>query len=233
MKKINVFHVDDHEIMRDGIKLLLAGDPTIKIVGQAASAEQMFNRLQNIDVDVIVLDIFLNDADHPMEIEGLKICRIVKKTYPSIRILAHTSYDDADKVARVIRTGAFGLVSKKCGFEELIYAIKEVWARLIYISRDTADKLKNLGNFLTGTEENLRAKAELFSVREREVLNLLAQGKSSREISAMLDITERTVETHRKNMIDKAGMKNTVELVAYAVSLRLVVKEPATSSDVL
>jgi DNA-binding NarL/FixJ family response regulator len=224
MKEIKVFHVDDHEIMRDGVKILLSGDPSIKIVGEACSSEQMLNRIQSIEVDVIILDIFLNDDEHPMEVEGFKICQLVNEAFPTIRILAHTNYDDADKVARIIRLGALGFVSKKCGFEELIYAVKEVFARRVYICRNTADKLKNLDNFLTGVECNLRGKEELFSVREREVLNLLAQGRSSREISTMLQITERTVETHRKNMIDKARMKNTVELVAYAASLKLIHK---------
>jgi two-component system nitrate/nitrite response regulator NarL len=170
------------------------------------------------------LDIYLDAMENPKEMNGFEICEIVRQQHPSIRILAHSVYDDADKVARIIRAGALGYVSKKSGFEELTHAVKEVYAGRIYICNDTAHKLKNLNNFLEGIESNLRSKGELFSSREREVLNLLAQGKSSKDISVVLGITERTVETHRKNMIEKAQIKNTAELIAFAASLGLILK---------
>ena len=224
MESIRVFHVEDYQIMRDGIRYLLGKDPMIRFVGEARSGEQMLNRLRSIDVDVLILDIYLDAMENPKEMNGFEICEIVRQQHPSIRILAHSVYDDADKVARIIRAGALGYVSKKSGFEELTHAVKEVYAGRIYICNDTAHKLKNLNNFLEGIESNLRSKGELFSSREREVLNLLAQGKSSKDISVVLGITERTVETHRKNMIEKAQIKNTAELIAFAASLGLILK---------
>jgi DNA-binding NarL/FixJ family response regulator len=193
-------------------------------VGEARNAEQALTRLQSIDVDVLILDIYLDALENPKEMTGFELCEVVKAKYPSTRILAHTVYEDADKVARIIRAGASGYVSKKSGFEELTYAVKEVFAGRIYINYETARRLKNLNNFLDGIESNLRANDELFSAREREVLNLLAQGKSSKQISVLLGITERTVETHRKNMIEKGGINNTAELIAHAASLGLILK---------
>jgi DNA-binding NarL/FixJ family response regulator len=224
METIRVFHTEDYQIMRDGIRYLLGKDPHIKFVGEARSGEQMLSRLRSLDVDVLILDIYLDAMEKPKEMNGFEICEIVRQQYPNIRILAHSVYDDADKVARIIRAGAMGYVSKKSGFEELTHAVKEVFAGRIYICNDTAHKLKNLNNFLEGIESNLRSKGELFSAREREVLNLLAQGLSSKDISVVLGITERTVETHRKNMIAKAHIKNTAELIAYAASLGLILK---------
>ena len=94
----------------------------------------------------------------------------------------------------------------------------------IFICPETSRKLKNLNRFLNGIESNLRAKEEVFSAREKEVLKLLSEGRSSREIADLLFITERTVESHRKNMIEKAQVKNTVELIAHAFLLGLLKK---------
>jgi DNA-binding NarL/FixJ family response regulator len=148
----------------------------------------------------------------------------VQEQYPHIRIAAHSIYDDADRVAKIIKAGALGYVSKKSGFDELVRAVKTVNTGKKYICPETAGKLKNLNQFLNGLESNLRGKDEVFSHREREVLNLLSDGKSSKEIADILFITERTVESHRKNMIEKAKVKNTVELIAYAASLGVIKK---------
>ena len=132
--------------------------------------------------------------------------------------------DDADRVAAIINAGALGFVSKKSGFEELIAAIKAVFHGQKFICRETSGRLKNLNKFLLGIESNLRNKEEVFTTREREILYLLAQGKSSKEIADALFIAERTVESHRKNMIEKGQVKNTVELIAYASGLGLIKK---------
>jgi DNA-binding NarL/FixJ family response regulator len=154
----------------------------------------------------------------------MEICKLIKEQYPSIKILAHSVYDDADRVARIINAGALGFVSKKSGFDELLDAIKIVNSGQKYICIETSGRLKNLNKFLAGIESTLRGKDEIFSQREREILELLAQGKSSRETGDMLFITERTVETHRKNMLEKSNVKNTVELIAFASTLGLLRK---------
>lgn len=224
METIRVFHVEDYQIMRDGVKYLLSRDPAIKIVGDARNGEQMLSKLRTTDVDVLILDIYLDAMENPKEVNGFEICKVVKEKYPHLGILIHTVYDDTDKLARLIRLGALGFVSKKSGYEELIHAVKEVAAGRVFISASTAKKLKNLSSFLDGFEQHLRSSGELFSKREREVLNLLAQGKSSKHIASALRIAERTVETHRKNMIEKAQIKNTAELIAHAASLGLILK---------
>jgi DNA-binding NarL/FixJ family response regulator len=123
-----------------------------------------------------------------------------------------------------MKAGALGFVSKKAGYEELIHAIKVVHTGKKYICTETSKKLKNLNKFLAGIEDTLQSTDEFFSKREKEVLQLLASGYSTKHISERLFITDKTVETHRKNMVQKAQVKNTVELIAYA-SMRGWVKK--------
>ena len=196
MDKIRVFHLEDYQIMRDGVKRLLSDDPSIVIVGEGSSGEQMLRRIQSIEVDVLIMDIYLDRMEDLGEMNGFELCKIVRQRYPDIRILAHSAYEDADKIAKIMRAGAKGFVSKQSGFGELLHAVKVVASDNVYLCLDTSKKLKNLNNFLSGLEDHLVANDEVFSKREREVLELLANGKSSKEIGDTLNIAERTVETH-------------------------------------
>jgi DNA-binding NarL/FixJ family response regulator len=224
MGKIKVFHVEDYKIMRDGVKHLLLLDPEIEIVGEAKNGEEFIKALEVTEIDVLILDMYLDAMEDLTTLNGFQICHILKEQYPHIRIVAHSVYDDADRVASAVKSGALGFVSKKSGFRDLIQAVKTVCKGEKFICPETAGKLKNLNQFLTGMESSLRGTDEVFSQREREVLTLLSQGKSSKEIAESLFITERTVESHRRNMIEKGKVKNTVELIAYAFSLGVIKK---------
>jgi DNA-binding NarL/FixJ family response regulator len=223
-KKIKVFHVEDYKIMRDGIRQLISMVDDIEMVGEAKNGEALLKALEKTPVDVLILDIYLDAMEDLKTLNGFQICHLLLEKYPHIKIIAHTVYDDADRVAGIIKAGAVGFVSKKAGFGELIDAIKTVYAGEKFICTETASRLKNINEFLLGLAPNLRNKAEIFSQREREVLYLLSEGKSSREIADALFITERTVETHRKNMLEKGAVKNTVELIAYAAAIGLIKK---------
>jgi DNA-binding NarL/FixJ family response regulator len=222
--KIKVFHVEDYKIMRDGIRYLLSQDDEIEVVGDARNGNELMYALKHVKFDVLILDIYLDGMEDLKTMNGFQICRHLVDSYPQIKILAHSVYDDADRVAGILKAGSRGFVSKKSGYEELISGIKTVYRGQKYICGETSRRLKNLNKFLLGIEDNLRSKDEVFSQREREVLELLSEGKSSREIAEQLFITERTVESHRKNMIEKGKVKNTVELIAYASSIGLIKK---------
>jgi DNA-binding NarL/FixJ family response regulator len=222
--RIRVFHVEDYKIMRDGIRQLLMQDDDIEMVGEAKNGDELLKALAVTPIDVLILDIYLDAMEDLRTLNGFQICRLIREKFPNIKIVAHSVYDDADRVAGILKAGALGFVSKKSGFEELIKGVKTVHQGQKFICSETSRKLKNLNQFLLGIESNLRSKEEMFSQREREVLELLAAGKSSKEIAESLFITERTVESHRKNMIEKGQVKNTVELIAYASSLGLIKK---------
>jgi DNA-binding NarL/FixJ family response regulator len=223
-EKIKVFHLEDYTIIRDGIRFLLSQDSDIELVGEANHGEELFKTLSQLKVDVLLLDIYLDGMEHTKRIDGFEISKRITEQYPEIKIVAHSVYDDADRVARIMKAGALGFVSKKAGYAELIHAIKVVYSGHKYICAETSKKLKNLNRFLAGIEDTLESTDEFFSKREKEVLKLLAKGFSSRDISSRLFITEKTVESHRKNLVQKAKVKNTNELIAYA-SLRGFIKE--------
>jgi DNA-binding NarL/FixJ family response regulator len=221
--KIRVFHLEDYTIIRDGIRFLLAQDPDIELVGEATQAEDLYKALKQTRVDILLLDIYLDGMEYEKTSDGFDVCKRLAEEYPLIKVVAHSVYDDADRVARIMKAGAQGFVSKKAGYAELIHAIKIVSSGHKYICQETSKRLKNLNRFLAGIEDTLESKDEFFSKREKEVLELLAKGFSSRAISKQLFITEKTVESHRKNLVRKAKVKNTNELIAYA-SMRGMIK---------
>ncbi|PZR23992.1 MAG: hypothetical protein DI535_22890 [Citrobacter freundii] len=214
--RIKVFHLEDYKIMRDGIKFLLSQDPGIVVVGEARKGEELIEKLPETSVDVLLLDIYLDGMEDQSPLDGFSICEYVHQHYPSIKIVAHSVYYDADRVARIMNAGATGFVSKKAGYEELIEAIKSVHAGKKYICKETSKKLKNINEFLEGIVDTLRGEKDFFSQREKDVLDLLGKGFSTKNIAQQLFITEKTVESHRKNMIEKAKVKNTAELIAFA-----------------
>jgi DNA-binding NarL/FixJ family response regulator len=220
-KKIRVFHVEDYQIVRDGVAVLLAHDPELEMVGGTKNGEELLKALEKVEFDVLILDLYLDAMEDLKTMNGFQICRYMTRKKPNIKVIAHTVYDDADRVAEIFKAGALGFVSKKSGYRTLIQGIKAVAKGQKYICPETAAKLKNIDQFLNGVE-NLKGKYETFSHREREVLELLSQGKTSKTIAELLFITERTVETHRKNMMQKAKVKNTVELITYSYSLGLI-----------
>ena len=215
-EKIRVFHLEDYKIMRDGIEFLLKQDPEIEVVGSAKNAEELLGMLSSIEIDVLLCDIYLDRMESTKALDGFYVCEYVTSHYPHIKVIAHSIYDDADRVAKLINSGASGFVSKKAGYEDLILAIKTVHSGKKFICKETSKKLKNLNEFLSGLADRLKGEKDVFSQREKNVLDLLGKGYSSKDIAKALFITEKTVETHRKNMVDKAKAKNTAELVAFA-----------------
>lgn len=216
--KIRVFHLEDYKIMRDGIQFLLSQDQDIVIAGEARRGEELIQVLPHTEVDILLLDIYLDGMEDTRTMDGFAICEYVGQHFPSIKVIAHSVYDDADRVARIMNMGAMGFVSKKAGYEELVQAIKVVNFGKKYICKETSKKLKNINAFLEGIVDTLQGEKDIFSRREKKVLELLGKGFSTKDIAKELFITEKTVETHRKNMIEKAKAKNTAELVAFASS---------------
>lgn len=216
--RIKVFHLEDYKIMRDGVKFLLSQDDEIEVVGGARQAQELLPILPALDIDILLLDIYLDGMENRQTMDGFEICAHLRNNHPSIKVIAHSIYDDADRVAKIMNAGAMGFVSKKAGYEELLQAIKAVQLGKKYICKETSKKLKNLNQFLDGIADTLVGEKEFFSHREKEVLELLGKGFTTSEIAKELFITEKTVETHRRNMAEKAKVKNTAELVAFAAT---------------
>lgn len=222
--QIRVFHVEDYKIMRDGVRYLLEQDPNIRIIGEAQNGQELSAGLKMVHADVVILDIYLDAMEDVNAKNGIQLCHYLRESYPMLKVIIHSTYDDADRVSSALAAGAKGFVSKRSGFEELANAVHAVHEGKRYICAETTKRMRNLNQFLLGMEDHLRDKSELFTYREREVLALLAQGRSSKEIAEELFITERTVESHRKHMVEKCGVKNTAELMARAATLGMIKK---------
>lgn len=223
-RKINVFCLEDHKIMRDGIRLMLAKYQDVKLVGDSSAVSDLIRSAKKIRVDIVLLDIYLEGTNQLTSNNGFDICAKLKKIAPDVRVVAHSAYDDADRVAAIMRAGANGFVSKTAGFTELVNAIRLVASGQKYICHETTKRLKNAHEFLADMRESLENKDEYFSKREREVLMLLSKGHSTREIAMRLFIAEKTVESHRNSLIRKAKVKNSAQLTAYAAMRGLITK---------
>ena len=220
-QKINVYLIEDFQIIRDGVKLLLSVDEGIVIVGDGPDSREIISG-DKFAIDVVLLDIQLDGMEGRKTLDGFEICELLKQKKPDLKLVVLSAYDGSDQVAHAMRSGASGFVSKKSDAGEIINAIKAVYAGQTYVCKSTTDKLKNLNKFLEGYDGTLKEKHGLFSKREKEVLQLLAKGYSTESIAKKLFITAKTVETHRSNLVAKAEVRNTNQLIAYASSRGLI-----------
>lgn len=206
---IRIFLADDHAILRESLCALLSSEGDLEVCGDAADGFTVERGVSECTPDVLILDISMPGKS------GLDVAREVKRTHPEIAIVFLTMHRNEQMVAEAFEAGADGYVLKDNAFEELTRAIHDVHAGKRYVSPSLG--LMLLGGFL----ENERAGREL-SEREMEVLKLLAEGYSNKEISDMLSISVKTVETHRANIMRKHGFKNITELVLYAVRNHII-----------
>jgi DNA-binding NarL/FixJ family response regulator len=218
MSKIKVLLVDDHQIVRDGIFALLIKEHDIEIVGEASNGDELFEKLKFIKPDIIILDISLP------KMSGIEIAGILTKDFPQIRIIVFSSYTDEETIFKSIRAGAKGFLPKDSMREDLVEAIKKVNQGFEYLS----DKIPNtiLMDYIkkAGTQEEKFNNSKLSSLtkREREILKLIAEGLSYKEIGNELFISVRTVETHKNNILQKLELKSTIDLVKFAIKNDLI-----------
>lgn len=201
---IKIIIADDHEVVLEGLESLVNASGGISILGKAKNGKEVIPLLQNNTVDVAVLDINMPKMD------GIELTNYIRKEHPEIKILILTMYKDVKFIKRVLELGAHGYILKNKSKEELIEAIKSVHYNGEYIG----DEVKNA---LISSLRSKHVHGEIkFTRRELEVLKLIANGLSSPDISNKLNIAESTVNTHRKNLIRKTGVKNSKELMIFA-----------------
>lgn len=199
---ITVILADDHIIFREGLRTLLSFQPDIKIIGEAGDGKAALALILEKTPDVAVIDISMPEMD------GIKVVWEAKGLKTALIIL--TMHGDALVASRALASGAKGYILKDGAFEELVKAIKEVNAGSQYVSPSISMELQSLGERPTLTE------------RETEVLKLVAGGKNNREISGILFISMKTVETHRANIMKKLNLHKAADLVRYAIETGLL-----------
>ena len=210
MPDINLLLVDDHQVVRTGLRMLLEGQPDMKIIGEADSGLQALDKARLLSPDVVVMDITLPD------ISGIEATRRLKEALPDIAVVALTIHDDEQYFFEMLQAGASGYVPKRAAPEDLIASIRAAFAGEIYIYPSLAKAL--VADFLgRSAQENDKASLDGLTSREQEVLSLLAEGLSNDEIGESLQISKHTVARHRENLMRKLSLHSRSELVKYAI----------------
>jgi DNA-binding NarL/FixJ family response regulator len=210
MAKIRVLVVDDHTIVRDGICALLALTGDIEVIGEATNGSEALKMVKEFHPDVVLMDIAM-----PI-MGGLEATRRISKEFLRTKILALTQYDDKEYVLPVIESGASGFISKVAASSELVTGIRAVYRGDSYLSPAVA-KLLVVNYRRTAGKQTGQDLYDQLTERERDVLKLLVEGYSTKEIADTLIITPKTVEGHKTNLMAKLGIHNRIELVKYAL----------------
>lgn len=212
-RKIIVLVCDDHAIFRQGVRSILSKEAGISVVGEAADGRQAVAMARKIHPDVVLMDIAMPG------LKGFDATRLIKKTCPATVILILTVYDDEELVARCLQAGASGYILKDSPPPQLIYAIQTVSKGEQYLSPKA---LKAVVTQYTLGSAPVRTAYDLLSDREREILTLLADGASLKEVATRLNLSVKTVDTHKYNLMRKLDIHHRTELIRYAIRNKLV-----------
>ena len=211
---IRILLADDHKIFRDGIRSILEKEKDIQVIEEASDGKEVIDKIGKIDIDLLLLDI---DIGKP---NGIEICETVKRDHPEVRILILSMMGLHDFIIQALEKGATGFLLKNAGKDEVLTAIRSVAKGDSYFSREVSAILIEHLNKPRASKKRI---ADIpLSAREIEVLKLISQEYSNPEIAEKLFISIRTVDTHRRNLLEKLGMKNTAGLVKYAIQKGLI-----------
>lgn len=214
MNKIRIAIADDHHILLDGLKALLQKQRDIELVGMYDNGISLFDDLPNARPDVVIVDINMPGMT------GDVVTRKIKEFYPSIYVIALSMHDDAGHIMEMIEAGVSGYLLKNVNDKELLDAIRLVTEGKMYFSAEVSEKITSM---VVRQQKKLEQPEEpKLTERELEILKLIAQEFSNAQIADALFISERTVETHRKNMLRKTGTKTVVGLIRYAIDRQLI-----------
>ncbi len=213
MNSIRIVIVDDHEVVRLGLRALIESDAAMEVVSEAGTAKEALESVERCKPDIVILDIRLPDRD------GLDVCRDIRSRYPDTKVIILTSYIQQDLVSEAIRSGANGYVVKDVGNEKLLQAIHTAYSGETALDSKSATRLAEQFRKLDSQLESFAFKD--LSHREMDVLRVLARGKSNREIGGELNLSEVTVRNYVSTIFSKLGLSNRIELALYAVKHKL------------
>ena len=211
MKNYNIVLADDHVMFRQGIKRIIEESENLKIVGEVGSGLELLELLKNGSVDMVILDISMP------EMRGIEATREAKIVCPDVKILILTMHKNTEYVQHAIKAGADGYMIKEDSDTELVTAINKVLQGDRYISH--ALTLELADDFLRKGRKDFKQPFDTLTIREREVLKLIAEGKSSKGVAELLFISPRTAEHHRANIRKKLGIKSTADLTKHAIKM--------------
>jgi two-component system response regulator NreC len=206
---IRIIVADDHQIVRQGLRLLLEAEPDMEVIAEADNGREVLKKAQELLPDLIIMDLSMP------ELNGIEATRQILSGVPETKVVALSMHSDSLFVLNMIKAGASGYLLKDCALEELIKAIRTVVSRKTYLSPGISDIL--IRDFVTGWQTTSSSAFSVLSTREREVLQLMAEGKTTNQIADGLCVSVKTVEAHRKQVMTKLGIHSVAELTKYAI----------------
>ena len=219
MDPIKILLADDHALIRTGIKNLLEGHSEFKVVGEASDGDEALQKAKSLSPDVVIIDISMP------KLSGIEATRQIVKRHPSTRVLVLTMHENAEYVYQIFKAGAGGYILKNAGKEELIDAIRSVADGKRFVGRHVSELM--ISEYMKKADERDFKKEEsqgssaagqtALTSREREILELIAQGLNNQQIGERLFISPRTVDTHRTNIMQKLHVHDAANLVRYAL----------------
>lgn len=209
---IRVLVVDDHAILRDGIRSLLERQPGFLVVGEASNGQEALAQVEALAPDIVLMDLAMPGMD------GLEATRRLRQLHPDIRVLILTQHDNREYIAPALQAGAVGYVLKRSGGREVVNAIYQVYENGAFVEPEVAQKLVHTILPSNGLSEP----APHLTERELQVLRLVVEGLSNKEIARMLVISPKTASVHRTNIMSKLGVRNSADLVRYVMQHHLL-----------
>ncbi len=200
---------DDHKIVREGLASLLQAENDMELVGEAEEGRQAVSLADKLRPDVVILDISMPGLN------GMEAARQMLASRPELKVVALSMHRDARYVVGMLKAGARGYLLKECAYEELTQAVRTVLEGRTYLSPEVADVV--VEGFINQIQEDPSPRASILSPREREVLQLLSEGKRTRGIADQLNLSVKTVETHRRNIMQKLNIQSVAELTKFAL----------------
>ncbi len=216
MSTLRILIADDHDVVRQGLRALLEAQPGWEICGEAATGRETVEKTRKLKPDIVLLDIIMP------ELNGLEVLRRIRKATPETQVLVLTMHESEDLIGQALKAGARGFMLKSDAGRDLVTAIDALSRRKPFFTSKVAQMV--LEGYLEGTAPGAAEEAprSRLSAREREVVQLLAEGRTNKEIAARLEISTKTVETHRSSIMRKLNLHSVVELTRYAIRNKII-----------
>ncbi len=214
MSKIRLLLVDDHQIVRAGLRMLFLAEEDMEIVGEVSSGDEALQSVRELKPDVVIMDVAMPGMS------GIEATRRIKEVSPDTAVLALTMYEDEQYFFEMLNAGASGYIPKRAAPDDLVSAIRVISQGNVFLHSTLAKFL--VKDFLDQAEPGPAPVAEELTPREREVLTYIAEGYTNREIAEALVISVKTVDRHRENIMQKLNLHSRVELVKYAIEKGLI-----------
>jgi len=207
--RIRILLADDHKIVRDGLRAMISSHPDMEVVAEADNGRTAVSLVKQLAPDIVIMDISMPDLN------GIEAARKIVTDAPRVKIIALSMHSESHYVKELFKAGASGYLLKDCAFEELANAIQTVAADQIYLSPRISHIV--IHDYLNKVSVEKNSVFSVLTAREREVLQLLAEGKTTKEIAYTLDLSTKTVEAHRQKIMEKSNLHSVAELTKYAI----------------